>query len=118
MLNCSVCGERLIRTRRTFLEKPFFSLAFKCRGCDIRVREKHRFFYHFGRYVQCPHCGTTDLEKRSSRDKIDRLTKNPFSMVQALFGAHLYHCVFCRFQFYDLRSRKHRGVESTARVVL
>ncbi len=38
--------------------------------------------------------------------------KNPMSLVQKLLGGSLYHCVYCRLQFYDLR--KLSSVETAA----
>ena len=104
----------MARSHRNFFEKALFSIVFKCRACGVRTGEKHRFFSHFGKHAQCPRCGTKNLEKRSSRDKIDRVLKSPISMLQAALGGHLYHCTFCRIQFYDLRGRKHPSVDEVA----
>jgi hypothetical protein len=43
------------------------------------------------------------LDRLRRRDRIDPLYLNPISLVQALFGAHIWWCPFCRLQFYDLR---------------
>lgn len=32
------------------------------------------------------------------------MSGNILSMVQGIFGATLYHCKMCRFQFHDFRS--------------
>jgi hypothetical protein len=51
----------------------------------------------------CPKCGTPQLERLRKRDRIDPLYLNPVSLVQALIGAHIFWCPFCRLQFYDIR---------------
>jgi hypothetical protein len=39
------------------------------------------------------------------------LIKHPASVLQSVTGGYLYHCAFCRIQFYDLRrqSRMREG---------
>jgi len=39
-------------------------------------------------------------------DKIDKMRGGIFNMIHRVFGGKLYHCWFCRLQFYDLRPRK------------
>lgn len=108
MPRCLNCGESLVRTHRKLWEKLIYDLVFKCRACGLRVGEKYHFFLNFGPDARCPRCGTTQLDKRNTRDKIDKLIKTPTSMVHALLGGYLYHCVFCRIQFYDVRKRARR----------
>ena len=105
MPRCLRCGEGLTRSRRNISEKLYYSLVFKCRSCGLRVGEKHNFLNYFARHTRCPRCGTAEVEKRTTRDRIDKVLKTPISLVQAMLGGTLYHCVFCRIQFYDLRSR-------------
>ncbi len=51
----------------------------------------------------CPECGTTRLKKLSKPDRIDRVSTVPWSKIQRFLGGRLYHCLFCRLQFYDCR---------------
>lgn len=60
----------------------------------------------FSRYCSCPRCGNPNPSVRLKRDKIDRLVRSPYRMLHHLMGGTLYHCAFCRLQFYDLRKRK------------
>ncbi|HVV44961.1 MAG TPA: hypothetical protein VHC72_07135 [Bryobacteraceae bacterium] len=55
----------------------------------------------FQKHVQCPDCGTTRLTKRSSWDRIDRISNSLIRRALILFGAPIYHCTFCRLQFRD-----------------
>jgi hypothetical protein len=52
---------------------------------------------------RCPNCRTQQLARRWKRDHIDRLSHSPWSMLQRVLGAQLYHCRSCRLQFYDWR---------------
>jgi len=51
----------------------------------------------------CPECGTTRLKKLTKPDRIDRVSGLPWSKIHRFFGGRLYHCLFCRLQFYDCR---------------
>jgi cytoskeletal protein CcmA (bactofilin family) len=55
------------------------------------------------RRVSCPHCGNQDLTVLPERDHIEKFYNGPISRLQGLCGAKLYHCVYCRLQFYDAR---------------
>jgi len=54
-----------------------------------------------GRVAQCPDCGTTRLVIRRTRDPIDRYEGGLLSWCRRKMGATLYHCIFCRVQFYS-----------------
>jgi hypothetical protein len=43
------------------------------------------------------------LTRLITRDKIDSMLKGPINFIQFLWGADLYHCRYCRVQFYDIR---------------
>jgi hypothetical protein len=106
MPKCPKCSGSLSRTHRKFWEKPIYSIVFRCRSCNYRVGANQGFFKQFSRYTFCPRCGNVDVEKRKSRDRIDRVIHTPLSILNALLGGKLYHCVFCRIQYYDVRGRK------------
>ena len=53
------------------------------------------------RVAQCPDCGTTRLVVRRTIDPIDRVVRGPFAWFRRKRGAKLYHCIFCRVQFYS-----------------
>jgi len=61
--------------------------------------------FHFGPHVRCPRCGTVKVVKRRDRDRIDPMHYGVLTMLEWLvsFGK-LYHCRFCRIQFYDRRN--------------
>jgi DNA-directed RNA polymerase subunit RPC12/RpoP len=51
--------------------------------------------------AECPDCGTTRLVIRKKRDHIDRYYGGPLAWWRRRMGANLYHCIFCRLQFYS-----------------
>jgi hypothetical protein len=114
MINCAHCGEKLARTRRRFWEKPFYTVVFQCRGCGMRMGSKRDIFNYLGRSAKCPRCGAEEITRRSKPDKIDKMSRTPASLFQSLLGGNLYHCFFCRLQFYDLRRRHRKSTESAS----
>jgi predicted Zn finger-like uncharacterized protein len=103
--SCATCGHETVRTRRNSFQKLYTLAIFKCPKCDDRFYLRRKFLGIFGRYVQCPKCGTMNLSKFKNIDRIDRVNKNPFRLALSIVGAPLYHCTFCRLQFWDWRSR-------------
>src|SRR5437870_68662 len=107
MPSCQVCGYETVRTRRNFIQRAYTLAIFKCLKCGNRMYARRRFLTAFGRFVRCPQCGSRkNLSKLRSVDKVDRLNKNPLRLLLSIFGAPLYHCTFCRLQFWDVRSRE------------
>ena len=105
LLTCSKCGnERFFRRHRSAIDKFLYSGLYQCKDCGVRQKvPRWKHWYWFSPTVQCPVCGTSDVTRRKSRDWIDRMYCNPLSRFQQLFGAPIYHCLWCRVQFYDLR---------------
>jgi uncharacterized protein with PIN domain len=96
------------------VQRLYAVAAFKCPQCESRMYHRRQFLGAFHRYTQCPQCGTAKLSRLKSIDYVDQLNKNPLRLLLRMFGAPLYHCTFCRLQFWDLRAR-HPGVASAER---
>jgi hypothetical protein len=75
----------------------------RCARCRRQEFQPRAIVFHFSRRVRCPRCGTDKVNTARRRDHVDKLYKNPLSLVQLLLGGRLYHCYYCRLQFYDLR---------------
>ena len=63
---------------------------------------------------RCPDCGTSRVVLRKKRDHIDRISRAPSSLLAKIRGGKLYHCIFCRLQFYStlrLASREEQSAE-------
>lgn len=54
-----------------------------------------------GDVCRCPDCGSSRVLLRKKRDHIDRLSRAPSSLLAKIRGGSLYHCIFCRLQFYS-----------------
>jgi hypothetical protein len=76
---------------------------YECRQCHTRKPEPRWYALYLGDYPRCPRCGTYRLTRLSSRDKIDKMQSGLLNYLQLWWGADLYHCRYCRVQFYDVR---------------
>ncbi len=103
MHKCSVCGGKLKRVHRTFFERFPYMAIYECRNCENEELVPRRFMYHLGRECRCPQCGTLKLKRLKAPDHIDRMHTGFLNFLERLSGGQLYHCRFCRLQFYDRR---------------
>src|SRR6266567_3467378 len=94
---CRRCGGRMIHVHRTTLQRLFAVAAYECAVCRVKelVRRKAE--------CQCPRCGNRRATKLRHRDEIDRMESSLRNVLAWLAGGKLYHCSFCRLQFYDRR---------------
>jgi len=76
---------------------------FECGQCHFRKPEPRWFALYLGDYPRCPKCGTYRLSRLSKPDRIDPMYRTLIGWFQRRFGADLYHCRYCRIQFYDMR---------------
>ena len=78
---------------------------FECSGCGGQECEPRPYRFHFGANVQCPLCGTLEVTKRRSRDRIDPMHWGFLTLLETvLSGGKLFQCPACRIQFYDRRN--------------
>jgi hypothetical protein len=64
-----------------------------------------------GDKVRCPHCQTTRLKVLPKLDRIEKLYGNTLmNRIRARRGDTIYHCVYCRMQFYDSRKPGSKSV--------
>jgi hypothetical protein len=100
---CARCGGKLRRVHRTFIERFSFMAKYRCRECQTLETAPWRFRHHFGSRCRCPRCGTYRITKLKERDKIDKMETGFLNLYERWMGGKLYHCRFCRIQFYDRR---------------
>ncbi len=98
--NC-VCGGKLGRVHRTLQEKVYFMAVYQCKKCGTRATHPRGWMWYFARRNRCPRCGTERLKTLSQPDHIDRMSWNLFRPFARL-GPTLFHCRYCRIQFYDM----------------
>jgi len=102
MRQCTHCGGRLKRTHRSCLQRLGYVALYTCPDCH-HVEFIPRFGYRLGHECRCPRCGTSRLTKLRERDHIDRMQSGLWNLAAWICGGRLYHCCFCRLQFYDRR---------------
>jgi DNA-directed RNA polymerase subunit RPC12/RpoP len=105
-MQCTKCSGALVRTHRRGPEKLIFAQAYRCKECNHRTRSSYLSTGLFDKYASCPRCGNPVPDRRSRKDKVDSMLHTPLRMLHWMFGGKLYHCVFCRLQFYDARAVK------------
>jgi hypothetical protein len=76
---------------------------YRCRECQTVETAPRRYRHHFGSRCRCPRCGTYRISKLKERDKIDKMETGFLNLYERWMGGKLYHCRFCRIQFYDRR---------------
>jgi hypothetical protein len=77
---------------------------YQCRQCQrIEYLPRH-YRFHIGPYSRCPSCGTFRISRLKEPDKIDRMNRGLLNFAEHLAGGRIFHCNFCRIQFYDRRS--------------
>ena len=113
MRRCFKCGGALYRIKRTFRERLRYATLYKCKQCNDYTHDDQWYMLLFGDASRCPQCGTYRIYTLKSRDKIDRMYRNPLSYLQKFAGAELRWCSFCRLQFYDRRPRISTPLERT-----
>ncbi len=91
------------RVHRTFMERFSFMAKYRCRDCQAIESAPRRYRHHFGPRCRCPRCGTYRITKLKERDKIDKMETGLLNLIERWMGGKLYHCRFCRVQFYDRR---------------
>lgn len=76
---------------------------YRCRECRSVETATRSYRNHFGSRCRCPRCGTYRISKLKARDKIDKMETGFLNLIEKWLGGSLYHCRFCRIQFYDRR---------------
>jgi DNA-directed RNA polymerase subunit RPC12/RpoP len=76
---------------------------YECRDCKREEFVPRRYTLHFGKTSRCPRCGTYRLKGLKQRDKIDPIQGGFLNFLERLAGGKLFHCRYCRIQFYDRR---------------
>jgi hypothetical protein len=104
MRKCVQCGGRLKRVHRTFVERFQYLAIYECRDCKDVACIPRAYYYHIGDDCRCPRCGTLRITRLKERDHIDPMQRGIMNMGERFMGGKLYHCRYCRVQFYDRRN--------------
>lgn len=101
MPHCA-CGGRLARIHRTLREKFRFIAVYRCESCGHRTTYPRSYLWYLALETRCPRCRTPKLKRLAEPDAIDPMIWNLVRAFRFLFPTRLYHCRFCRIQFYDV----------------
>ena len=91
------------RVHRTLVERFSYMAIYGCTECENEEFVPRRYRYHFGAQARCPRCGTVRIVRLKDRDTIDPMYVGFLNFLERLAGGKLFHCRFCRCQFYDRR---------------
>jgi DNA-directed RNA polymerase subunit RPC12/RpoP len=103
MRKCTRCGGRLRRVHRTWFERLGYLAIYHCQACSQEQVVLRRWRYHFGAGPRCPVCGSYRITRLRAPDRIDPMRTGFFNFLERIRRGRLYHCRFCRVQFYDRR---------------
>jgi transcription elongation factor Elf1 len=102
-MKCLRCGGKVRRVHRTFLEHFQYLAIYECVACDTEQCMPRPYQYHLGPLARCPRCGTFRVSPLKERDHIDAMRGGPVNFLKRMSGGKLFHCRYCRLQFYDRR---------------
>jgi DNA-directed RNA polymerase subunit RPC12/RpoP len=114
MHKCGQCGGKLRRVHRTFLERFSYLAIYSCKECENEEFVPRRYKFHFGPHARCPRCGTLRVVKLKEPDKIDPMYVGVLNFLEHMAGGKLFHCRYCRCQFYDRRRTAAESAEAAA----
>ena len=106
IISCRECGASLRRAKRRSSERFWHLEAYRCQGCSARYYVTLGSRLKLARWAKSPRCRFQGVRARRRVDNIDRKRGGIFNLLHRMLGGQLYHCWFCRLQFYDLRPRK------------
>jgi hypothetical protein len=77
---------------------------YECHKCEREQVVPRRFRFHLGPSCRCPVCGTFRVVRLKVPDHIDKKHTGFLNMVERVLGeGRLYHCRWCRLQYFDRR---------------
>ena len=103
MRTCSRCGGRVRRVHRTVFERLSYLAIYQCQRCHEEQVIMRRWRYHLGPEPRCPLCGSRRATRLKAPDRIDPMRRGLLNFLERMASGKLYHCRFCRVQFYDRR---------------
>lgn len=103
-MKCGQCGGKLRRVHRNFWERFSYMAIYECGSCQRQEYAPRRFRFHLGPSCRCPICGSYRVAKLKERDRIDKMHSGLLNLMERMAGHNrLFHCRWCRLQFYDRR---------------
>jgi DNA-directed RNA polymerase subunit RPC12/RpoP len=91
------------RVHRTLLERLSYIAIYSCKECHTEDNLPRAHHLHRGKAARCPRCGTFRITRLKEPDHIDPMRTGVLNMLEKAAGGRLYHCRYCRIQFWDRR---------------
>jgi DNA-directed RNA polymerase subunit RPC12/RpoP len=91
------------RVHRTLMERLSYLALYECKECHTEDSLPRKFHLHLGKTTRCPKCGTYRLTRLKEPDKIDPMHTGLLNLMERMAGGKLFHCRYCRIQFWDRR---------------
>lgn len=113
-LSCRECGASLRRSKRSTFDRLRYLEAYRCPGCGARYHVTMWSRLKLARWAKCPKCRYQGIKAKRRIDPIDSMRGGILNFVHKIMGGQLYHCWYCRLQFYDLRPRQENSMRTTA----
>ncbi|HUB77970.1 MAG TPA: hypothetical protein VMB03_04190 [Bryobacteraceae bacterium] len=91
------------RVHRTLLERVNYLAIYSCKHCHSEDNLPRAHQLHRGKAARCPKCGTFRITRLKEPDRIDPMQTGLLNMLEKMAGGKLFHCRYCRIQFWDRR---------------
>jgi DNA-directed RNA polymerase subunit RPC12/RpoP len=91
------------RVHRTLRERLSYIAVYECKECHAEDYLPRAHQLHRGKAARCPKCATFRVVRLKEPDHIDPMHKGLLNTLERIAGGKLYHCRYCRIQFWDRR---------------
>jgi DNA-directed RNA polymerase subunit RPC12/RpoP len=91
------------RVHRTVLERFSYLAIYSCKDCHAEDNLPRAHQLHRGTTARCPKCGTFRISRLKEPDRIDPMHSGVLNLLEKMAGGRLFHCRYCRIQFWDRR---------------
>ena len=102
------------RVHRSLLERINYLAVYACRACKTEDKLPRPHQMHRGKAARCPNCGTFRIKQLKEPDRIDPMHIGLLNWLEKLAGGKLFHCRYCRIQFWDRRRLQSKILASEA----
>lgn len=91
------------RVHRSLVERLHYLAIYACKDCNTEDNLPRTHRLHLGKAARCPKCGTYRITRLKEPDRIDPMNSTVLNLLEKIFGGKLFHCRYCRIQFFDRR---------------
>jgi DNA-directed RNA polymerase subunit RPC12/RpoP len=106
------------RVHRTLMERFSYLAIYSCKDCHAEDNLPRAHQLHRGKAARCPKCGTFRLSRLKEPDRIDPMHTGLLNRLEKMAGGRLFHCRYCRIQFWDRRRLQSEIAAGEATVAL